>query len=96
MRLPGMTMTVGLALGLRRRVGRGSCLDLGVAVMVCVVELVKLPGRYRQQLATFEVFDAGVKFDFDAAAGGFPTDSMKGNRARHGPLLGKKAFDAKP
>jgi hypothetical protein len=71
-------------------------LDLCAAVVACMVELVKLPGERRQQLPAFEVFDAGVKFDFDAAARGFPTDSTKDIRARHGPLLGKKSVRRNP
>lgn len=42
MRLVRMTMSMGR--GLCRRAGGRSRLDLGMAVMACMVERVKLPG----------------------------------------------------
>jgi hypothetical protein len=41
-RFPGMAVTMGLGLRLRRCAG--SRLDLCLAMMACMVEFVKLPG----------------------------------------------------
>ncbi len=44
MGLAGMTVAMGLCLGLRRRIGSRGRLDLCLAVMARMVELVKLSG----------------------------------------------------